>query len=145
MIVLFPVIATVAFGLSFGTAGNVQPTYEIAVVNEDLSGLGWSQYLIGNLSETVIMNVQYYSDSDAARSDLSQGRIQAVLIIPEDFGLSCNSFWDSPMDPSGWTNTTVTLFGQWVAVRDSSYSNNRAADSLKVGLWNSANSGFWTG
>jgi ABC-type multidrug transport system permease subunit len=110
MLVLFPVIATMAFGLSFGAAGNGQPTYEIGVVNEDLSGMMWSQYLIGNLSETVIMNVQYYSDRGAAQSDLSQGRIQAVLIIPDDFGLSCDSFWDSPIDPSRWTNTTVTLF-----------------------------------
>jgi len=109
MLILFPVIATMAFGLSFGTGESGQPTYEIGVVNEDLSGLGWSQYLVGNLSENMILNVQIYSDSSAAQSDLSQGRIQAVLIIPEDFGLSCNSFWDSPMNPNRWTNTTVTL------------------------------------
>jgi ABC-type multidrug transport system permease subunit len=58
----------------------------------------------------VILHVQHYSDSDSARSDLSQGRIQAVLVIPEDFGLSCGSFWDSPTNPDLWTNTTVTLF-----------------------------------
>jgi len=110
MLILFPVIATMAFGLSFGTADSGQPTYEIGVVNEDLSGLGWSQYLVGNLSETMILNVQNYSDSSAAQGDLSQGKIQAVLIIPEDFGLSCNSFWDSPKDPNRWLNTTVTLF-----------------------------------
>jgi ABC-type Na+ efflux pump permease subunit len=88
MLILFPVIATMAFGLAFGTADGGQSTYEIGVVNADLSGLGWSQYLMGNLSETMILNVQNYSDCGAAQSDLSQGRIQAVLIIPEDFGLS---------------------------------------------------------
>ena len=110
MLVLFPVIATMAFGLSFGTADTDQSTYEIGVVNADISGLGWSQHLIRNLSETMILNVQNYSDSNAAQSDLSQGLIQAVIIIPEDFGSSCNSFWDSPMDPNLWINTTVTLF-----------------------------------
>jgi ABC-type multidrug transport system permease subunit len=110
MLVLFPVIATMAFGFSFGTAGTGQPTYEIGVVNEDLSEMKWSHYFVGNLSETVILHVQHYSDSDAARSDLSQGRIQAVLIVPEDFGLSCSSFWNSPTNPDLWTNTTVTLF-----------------------------------
>ncbi|MDH5634868.1 MAG: ABC transporter permease [Candidatus Bathyarchaeota archaeon] len=110
MLVLFPVIATMAFGLSFGTADTGQSTYEIGVVNADFSGLGWSQHLVGNLSETVILNVQNYSDNNAAQSDLSQGIIQAVIIIPEDFGLSCNSFWASPMDPNLWINATVILF-----------------------------------
>jgi ABC-2 type transport system permease protein len=110
MVILFPVIATLAFGLSFGTADSGQSTYQIGVVNTDFSGLGWSQYLIGNLSETMILNVQNYSDGNAAHSDLSQGIIQAVIMIPEDFGLSCNSFRDSPTDPSRWINTTVTLF-----------------------------------
>jgi len=110
MLILFPIIATMAFGLSFGTADSGQSTYQIGVVNADFSGLGWSQYLIGNLSKTMILNVQNYSDSNAAQSDLSQGIIQAVIIIPEDFGLSCNSFWDSPTDSNRWINTTVTLF-----------------------------------
>jgi len=110
MLILFPVIATMAFGLAFGTTDGGQSTYEIGVVNTDLSGLGWSRHLIGNLSETMILNVQNYSGSVAAQSDLSQGRIQAVLIIPEDFGSSCDSYWASPTDPNLWINTTVTLY-----------------------------------
>jgi len=110
MLILFPVIATMAFGLAFGTTDGGQSTYEVGVVNADLSGLGWSHYLIGNLSETMILNVQNYSESSSAQSDLSQGRIQAVLIIPEDFGFSCNSYWNSPTNPNRWINTTVTLF-----------------------------------
>lgn len=110
MLILFPVIATLAFGVSFGTADSDQPTYQIGVVNADSSGFQWSQYLVGNLSETRILNVQNYSISSTAQNDLSQGRIQAVLIIPENFGLSCNSFWDSPTDPNQWVNTTVMLY-----------------------------------
>jgi len=63
MLILFPVIATMAFGLAFGTTDGGQSTYEVGVVNADLSGLGWSHYLIGNLSETMILNVQNYSES----------------------------------------------------------------------------------
>jgi ABC-type multidrug transport system permease subunit len=110
MLILFPVIATMAFGLAFGTTDGGQSTYEIGVVNTDSSGLGWSRHLSGNLSETMILNVQNYSDSSDAQSDLSQGRIQAVLIIPEDFGSSCDSYWTSPTDPNLWINTTVTLY-----------------------------------
>ncbi|MBN1245689.1 ABC transporter permease [Candidatus Bathyarchaeota archaeon] len=110
MLILFPVIATMAFGLAFGTTDSGQSTYEIGVVNTDLSELSWSRHLIGNLSETMILNVQNYSDSNAVQSDLSQGKIQAVLIIPEDFGSSCDSYWASPTDPNLWINTTVTLY-----------------------------------
>lgn len=110
MLVLFPVIATMAFGFAFGTSNGGQTIYEIGVVNSDMSELRWSQYLMGNLSETMILNVQNYSDIYAANNDLSQGRIQAALIIPEDFGLSCNSYWDSPTNPNLWINTTVILY-----------------------------------
>lgn len=111
MLILFPVIATLAFGLSFGTTDSGQPTYQVGLVNLDSSGFQqWSQYFIGNLSETTIVNIQNYSISNTAQDDLSQGRIQAVLIIPGDFGLGCNSFWNSPTDPNQWVNTTVLLY-----------------------------------
>ena len=110
MLILFPVIATMAFGLAFGTTDGGQSTYEIGVVNTDLSGSSWSRQLIMNLSENMILNVQNFSDTDTAQSDLAQGRIQALLIIPEDFGSSCDSYWESPMNPNLWTNTTVTLY-----------------------------------
>jgi ABC-type multidrug transport system permease subunit len=110
MLVLFPVIATMAFGLSFGTTDTGQSTYDVGVMSADSSGLGWSQNFIGNLSQTLILNVRNYSDNAAAQGDLSQGLVQAVIAIPEDFGLSCNSFWDSPADPNLWVNTTVVLF-----------------------------------
>lgn len=111
MLILFPVVATLAFGLSFGTTDSGQPTYQVGLINLDSSGFQqWPQYFIGNLSETTIVNIQNYSISNTAQDDLSQGRIQAVLIIPEDFGLSCNSFWNSPTDPNQWVNTTVLLY-----------------------------------
>lgn len=110
MIMLFPIIATLAFGFSFGTSGGGQPTLQLGLVNTDSSGSKpWSQYLVGNLSQTEILILQNFSTSAEAREDLSQGRIQAVLTIPENFGQSCDSFWASPTDPALWTNTTITL------------------------------------
>lgn len=109
MLILFPIVATIAFGVSFGSTDSGQITYQIGVVDNDLSGLTWSQNLVGNLSETMILNVQNYSEINIAKSDLSQGLIQAVIIIPEDFGQSCNSYWAAPTNPNLWTNTSITL------------------------------------
>jgi ABC-type multidrug transport system permease subunit len=56
------------------------------------------------------LNIQYYSSNETAQNDLIQGKIQAVLIIPSNFGESCNSFWRAPVSPSLWVNTTVQLY-----------------------------------
>jgi ABC-type multidrug transport system permease subunit len=111
MVMLFPLVATLAFGVSFGTSGGGQPTLQLGLVNTDSSGSKpWSQYFIGNLSQTEILVVQNYLTSVNAQDDLVQGRIQAFLIIPDGFGLSCDSFRSSPANPALWTNTTVTLY-----------------------------------
>ena len=62
MLILFPVIATMAFGLAFGTTDGGQSTYEIGVVNTDLSGSSWSRHLMMNLSETMILNIKNYTN-----------------------------------------------------------------------------------
>ena len=113
LIILFPVLLTLAFGASFGAFGGTQSTtYQIGVVNMDLAGPyhQWSQHFIGNLTSTEILKIQDFPDNETAQADLIQGKIQAVLIIPEDFGKSCNSFLEAPMDSSHWVNTTVQLF-----------------------------------
>ena len=112
MIFLFPVILTLAFGTSFGAIGGSQSTtYHIGVVNMDSEEYRqWSQYFIGNLTDTEILKIQFYYDNETALADLVQGKIQAALIIPETFGQSCNSFWNAPMDSSLWVNTTVQLY-----------------------------------
>ena len=113
LIILFPVILTLAFGTSFGAIGGSQSTtYQIGVVNMDSAGpyQQWSQRFVGNLTNTEILRIQDYSDNETAQADLIQGKIQAVLLIPENFGESCNSFWAAPMDSSLWVNTTVQLY-----------------------------------
>ena len=112
LIALFPVILTLAFGTSFGALGSSPATYQVGVVNMDSEGLyhQWSQCFIGNLTETKILNVQTYPSNVTAQSDLVQGKLHAVLLIPSNFEQSCNSFWNNPTNPSLWTNTTVQLY-----------------------------------
>lgn len=113
MVFLFPVIFTLVFGVGFGAVGGSQSTtYQVGVINmnEGTSHPEWAQYLIGNLSESSILRVQFYSTNDSAQADLIQGKIQGYAIIPPDFGQSCYSFWASPSNSSSWTNTTVKLY-----------------------------------
>jgi len=113
LILLFPVILTLAFGTSFGAIGGSQSTtYQIGVVNMDSAEpyQQWSQHFIGSLTKIEILKIQDYSNNETAQTDLIQGNIQAVLVIPENFGQSCNSFWNAPTDPSLWINTTVQLY-----------------------------------
>jgi len=113
IIILFPVILTLAFGAAFGAIGGTQQTrYQIGVVNMDLTGpyQQWSQRFMGNLTDTGILTIQDYPTNESAQGDLAQGKIQAVVAIPADFGQSCDSFWTAPTNPSLWVNTTVLLY-----------------------------------
>ena len=111
LIILFPVVLTLAFGVSFGAiGGNQTTTYQIGFVNLDSAGSDrWSQHFIGNLTSMEILNLHYYADNETAQFDLLQGAIQAVMLIPEDFSESCDSFWAAPTNPNLWINTTVHL------------------------------------
>jgi ABC-2 type transport system permease protein len=111
--VLFPLLLTLVYGVAFGAVGGGQQTsYQIGVFNADSSGIysQWSQRFIGNLTTSPILTIQQYSDNETMQSDLAQGKIQAAILIPVAFGQSCNSFWQSPNNPSLWVNTTIQLF-----------------------------------
>lgn len=112
MTLLFPAVLTLVFGVAFGNVGGGGETsYQMAVVNMDPWPNGsWSSRLLGNLTETGFLELKDYKDNGTAQGDLIQGKIQAVAIIPEDFGESCDSFWNSPTDPGLWLNTTVQLY-----------------------------------
>ena len=113
MILLFPVILTLAFGFSFGAVGGTQQTtFHTGVVNANENGL-YSQYaqnFIDNITDTGVLIVESYTDNQTAQLDLSQGKIQALLLIPEDFGASCDAFQNAPDTPAQWINTTVSLY-----------------------------------
>ena len=109
LILLFPVVLTLAFGFSFGAIGGNQTTsYQIGLVKTTQNQ--WSQYFYGNLSKIELLDVQPYPDNDTAQADLAQGKIQAIVIVPTDFNTSCDTFLKYPADSSQWINTTIPLY-----------------------------------
>jgi ABC-2 type transport system permease protein len=111
MIFLFPIIFVVAFGASFGGAGSGPTVYNIGVVNSD-SGVSTlsSQQFLAALTDKKILNCHIYADNQTAQTDLSQGKIQAVMVIPGDFSQSLTSYQASPNNPNQWINATVILY-----------------------------------
>ncbi len=112
MIFLFPIVFVLAFGLSFGGVGGGQPaTYQVGIVNLDSTGDNqWAQTFTSSLSNVTILKITDYTDNQTAQADLSQGKIQAVVIIPQTFSDSITSYYTSPQDSSRWVNTTVPLY-----------------------------------
>jgi ABC-2 type transport system permease protein len=109
MIFLFPIIFVTAFGASFGGGGSGQPIYHIGVVNDATSTVSAQQFL-NALTDTKILNLQIYADNQTAQTDLSQGKIQAVMVIPKEFAQSITSYQAAPENPSQWINSTVSLY-----------------------------------
>ena len=112
MIFLFPIIFVFAFGASFGGLGGSQTiSFNIGVVNMDhATVVNASQTLLTALTRTKIVNIHVYASNQTAQNDLSQGNVQAVMVIPEDFSQSYASYQTAPYNPSQWTNTTVSLY-----------------------------------
>jgi len=113
MIILFPIMLTLVFGLAFGGIGGSQTaTYQIGLVNNNPpnQSTNWTQHFIGNLTNIEILKIQPYADNATAQSDLIQGKISAIIIIPQDFSQSCDSFQSAPTNPNLWTNTTLQIY-----------------------------------
>jgi ABC-type Na+ efflux pump permease subunit len=112
MIFLFPIVFVFAFGASFGGFGGSQTsTYQIGVVNLDASAnQQWSHVFTNDLSNLTMLKISYYSDNKSAQSDLSQGKIQAIVLIPTSFSESITSYNSAPYQPSQWVNVTVPLY-----------------------------------
>jgi ABC-2 type transport system permease protein len=109
MIFLFPIIFVFAFGAAF--SGGEQPTYKIGVVNNDQGNIvNASQTLLLAMSDTKILNLQTYAENSTAQNELSQGNIQAVIIIPNDFSQSFSTYQAAPNDPTAWRNVTIALY-----------------------------------
>ena len=110
MIFLFPIIFVVAFGASFGGLGSSgTTTYQIGIVNFDTNGTQ-SQAFINDLVATQIVNVNIYTENASAQADLSQGKMQALVLIPSSFSQSIITYNTSPADGTYWTNSTVSLY-----------------------------------
>src|SRR5512136_2323042 len=81
MIFLFPIVFVIAFGSAFSGGG--QPTYNIGIVNTDQgNSANATETLLSAMSSTKILNLQIYADNKTAQNDLSQGSIQAIMVIP---------------------------------------------------------------
>lgn len=113
MIILFPVMLTLAFGASFGaTAGSQPSTYSVAIVNLSQDGSNSSSYsnqFVQALGSTNVLKIHNYSNNETAQSALSQGQLQAVLVIPSSFDTSVQSYKENPTNPNHWTNSSLFL------------------------------------
>lgn len=111
MIFLFPVMFVFVFGLSFGGVGSSgSVSYNVGVVNLDAGEGQLSNAFIDNLSGTKIVSVTAYSDNSTGQSELSQGKIQALIVVPSSFSGSINSYNAAPDDGNQWTNSTLQLY-----------------------------------
>ena len=97
MIFLFPIVFVFAFGASFGGFGGSQnATYQVGVVNLDAgANQQWSHIFTNDLSNLTMLKVSVYTDNESAQSDLSQGKIQAVVLIPKQLWRLHNSLQHS--------------------------------------------------
>jgi len=112
LIIMFPVMLTFAFGTSFGAVGgSPTTTYNLAFVDTRLAGNPTpSQQFAQALTATEVLKIQYFQDNQSAQSALSQGSVQGVLVLPESFDASVNSYRASPAEPGSWVNCTVSLY-----------------------------------
>jgi ABC-2 type transport system permease protein len=113
VLLLFPVALTCAFGTSFGAIGGSQLTvYPVGIVDQGTGGpyQQWSGEFVAGLNATKIINPIFYANNATAQADLAQGKIQAILIIPANFGQSCQSFEQNPSNPALWSNATMHLY-----------------------------------
>jgi ABC-type multidrug transport system permease subunit len=104
---IFPLVLTLAFGMSFGAIGGGEQQYKVAFVTYDNSQ--YSGMLHDTLAKVSVLNVVDYSDVADANSALSQGRVSAVLVVPSGFGESIASYLASPDNPSLWVTSTLEL------------------------------------
>ena len=108
MLIMLPLVMTLVFGIAFGGiggGGDVQ--YGVAIVDQDASS--WSGELVSGLNGSGVLVPQYFEDSASGQDALSQGKVSAVLVIPNGFGASVDDFKSNPVDESAWSVTTLEL------------------------------------
>ena len=108
MALLFPIVLTLAFGVSFGGAGGGGASYSVGVI--DLDHSGWSQNLQANLTATKILTLNQYNNLEAASQDMRQGKLDALLVIPSGFGIASQSYVDHPNEPGSWDQAQVQIY-----------------------------------
>jgi ABC-type multidrug transport system permease subunit len=112
MAILFPIILTIAFGAAFGGlgSGGDDLSYLVGFVDLDTaSSPSWADSFKVGIGDTGALVVIEYNDNETAHNDLLQGAIDAIVVLPDDFGDSIDSFHQHPDDPDLWVNTTIGL------------------------------------
>jgi len=110
ILVLFPVMLTVAFGTSFGAMGGSQVTqFKIGVVAPGGNSTYSNQFL-HDLDASGAFEVSYFTDNQSAQYSLSQGQQQALVLLPAGFDQSVQSFKTHPSDPGDWVNSTISVY-----------------------------------
>ena len=110
MIILFPVMLTVAFGTSFGAVGGSQATsFNLGMVAMGGNSTSSTQFS-RDLQATGVLKIASYSDNGTAQSALSQGKLQAVILLPASFDETVQSFRANPTQPRLWTNSTLSIY-----------------------------------
>ncbi len=123
LVILFPLMLTLVFGVSYGGVGGSEPAaYPTAVV--DLNAAGplhhWSDDFVANLTRTSLLEVRPFADNASAQDALARGDLRAVVVVPEGFGASCQSFREAPANESAWVPSEIGLYldrGSMVAVQ----------------------------
>ncbi len=113
LLLLFPLVVTMTFGIAFGgmnSPGDAE--FKIGVVNMDANSTDseWSGWFIGNLTDYNGTVVSYYTSNETGQADLINGNLHALIVIPEGFGDSIETYWASPLNGSGWENVTIGLY-----------------------------------
>jgi ABC-type multidrug transport system permease subunit len=112
MAIVFPLVLTIAFGFAFGGigsgGGNIM--YTVGLVDLDVSSNHeWVEVFTDGIWDTEALVVAEYLDNETAHNELLQGSIDAIVVLPRDFGDSIDSFLQQPSDPGQWINTTIDL------------------------------------
>lgn len=113
ILLLFPIMLTLIFAATFGGIGGTpSATYQVGVVDLNVMGPAahWSSDLVANLTATQILQTKEYADNATAQADLQVGNLQAVLVIPTDFGASCDAYRAAPGNASAWIRTSLALY-----------------------------------
>jgi ABC-2 type transport system permease protein len=110
MIILFPVMLTIAFGTSFGAVGGSQsPSLGVGVVALGGNSTVSTQFA-HDLKATGLVSVGFFTSNRSAQLALIQGQLQAVILLPSSFDATVKSFRSYPNDPGRWTNSTISLY-----------------------------------
>ncbi len=92
LILLFPLILAIMFGTAFGGSAGQNTHYSVTIVDSDHGA--WSERLAENMGAMGILTVTS-NDNASAQADLSQGKLQAILLIPKGFSGHCQSLKDN--------------------------------------------------